>query len=762
MENSILFPDVPIALRLSSHLLLGVVRIYSRKVNYLFDDCSEALLKVKQAFRSTAVDLPAEESTAPYHSITLPETFDLDDFELPDNDIFHCNFVDHHVSSREQITLQDTMEGVVYSRSQFGLDERFGDGDTSGLELDEELLLDKGAAAGHAGFMLSSGVDPLASVQPITPLNQDEAPEGMTANTENVLTTGDVNQIEGVFGDTDFAEFAQAPSTPGLVQEPNLSSVQETSACDDPLESEDHNLTEFVAKESLENTLCKSDIQHGNQNVVDWSSNGDVNPDTVTSIPAEQNRYHLGDMEINQIKSQWQSSALADQGRTISLVSELSDSIIAASGGPYREQDLRSDIVNTNKPVSHSIDASHEDHVEPQGVGLSEITPDMSGLRRTCQQVSEGFAENTQTSLKTEVSNRIGITGNMEESCFISDASELIAESNRPDLQNPEIQPCQEPKDSRFLNIAVHAEMACTETPVIRPCNLHQPDTLNPGSVSFLDPDSPSEVARLRLLETSGSEEAPHTSEISTVLQGDGYHGAGGLGLVLEENNATEPVSCESIQAPCSKSNDQADNLISGYCHLENSSTGSGLPALEKLLSIPEGLADPPSNLLVAATPDKGDSAGADGDGAGSNIMSGKKRSFTESTLTVQSLDSVESLDVVWTKRTAEPIPDDDDLLSSILGMFMCFSLLALWNGARRSSVLKLKPTPLAGPEIMSMKRPRSAPRITASKRKVLTDDTMVLHGEYVPFTALAIIHVPSPIVLSFFSLVCKRITVKQ
>lgn len=79
---------MPIALRLSSHLLLGVVRIYNRKVNYLFDDCSEALLKVKQAFRSTAVDLPPEESKAPYHSITLPEKFDLDDFELPDSDIF--------------------------------------------------------------------------------------------------------------------------------------------------------------------------------------------------------------------------------------------------------------------------------------------------------------------------------------------------------------------------------------------------------------------------------------------------------------------------------------------------------------------------------------------------------------------------------------------------------------------------------------------------------------------------------------------------
>jgi len=37
----------PIALRLSGQLLLGVVRIYSRKARYLLDDCNEALLKIK-------------------------------------------------------------------------------------------------------------------------------------------------------------------------------------------------------------------------------------------------------------------------------------------------------------------------------------------------------------------------------------------------------------------------------------------------------------------------------------------------------------------------------------------------------------------------------------------------------------------------------------------------------------------------------------------------------------------------------------------
>lgn len=35
------------ALRMTGHLLLGVARIYSRKVKYLLTDCSEALVKIK-------------------------------------------------------------------------------------------------------------------------------------------------------------------------------------------------------------------------------------------------------------------------------------------------------------------------------------------------------------------------------------------------------------------------------------------------------------------------------------------------------------------------------------------------------------------------------------------------------------------------------------------------------------------------------------------------------------------------------------------
>lgn len=51
--DSILSPTVPLALRVSGHLLLGVVRIYSRKVKYLMSDCNEALVKIKMAFKPT-------------------------------------------------------------------------------------------------------------------------------------------------------------------------------------------------------------------------------------------------------------------------------------------------------------------------------------------------------------------------------------------------------------------------------------------------------------------------------------------------------------------------------------------------------------------------------------------------------------------------------------------------------------------------------------------------------------------------------------
>ncbi|KAF7428360.1 sister chromatid cohesion protein 1 [Pleurotus ostreatus] len=72
------------ALRLSGQLLLGVVRIYSRKAKYLLDDCNEALLKIKMAFRPGVADMTEDQLAVNKNAITL-QAGDLDlDLMLPD------------------------------------------------------------------------------------------------------------------------------------------------------------------------------------------------------------------------------------------------------------------------------------------------------------------------------------------------------------------------------------------------------------------------------------------------------------------------------------------------------------------------------------------------------------------------------------------------------------------------------------------------------------------------------------------------------
>jgi len=102
------------ALRMSGHLLLGVVRIYSRKVRYLLTDCSDALVKIKMAFRPGIVDLPEEHADAnavtlsrKYDELTMTATqmdVDLRDFQSLDPAI---ETETTHVVNRLDITLPD-------------------------------------------------------------------------------------------------------------------------------------------------------------------------------------------------------------------------------------------------------------------------------------------------------------------------------------------------------------------------------------------------------------------------------------------------------------------------------------------------------------------------------------------------------------------------------------------------------------------------------------------------------------------------------
>ncbi|XP_062484278.1 double-strand-break repair protein rad21-like protein 1 isoform X2 [Pezoporus occidentalis] len=113
--EKILSPKFTIALRTSGHLLLGVVRIYHRKAKYLMADCSEALTKMKTAFRPGLVDLPKQNFEATYQAITLPEEFH--DFETPLPDVNAIDVAEHFTlnqSRPEDITLAEDYESNLF------------------------------------------------------------------------------------------------------------------------------------------------------------------------------------------------------------------------------------------------------------------------------------------------------------------------------------------------------------------------------------------------------------------------------------------------------------------------------------------------------------------------------------------------------------------------------------------------------------------------------------------------------------------------
>ncbi|KAF9275953.1 sister chromatid cohesion protein 1 [Mortierella alpina] len=117
--------QAPMALRLSGQLLLGVARIYSRKTKYLLEDCNEALVKIKVAFRSdanskdsnllmldgAAADLPGDQSRAAFNAITVPDAMTEFDLLMPaqtiDINAWGLNPKLNQLSRGQDITIED-------------------------------------------------------------------------------------------------------------------------------------------------------------------------------------------------------------------------------------------------------------------------------------------------------------------------------------------------------------------------------------------------------------------------------------------------------------------------------------------------------------------------------------------------------------------------------------------------------------------------------------------------------------------------------
>ncbi|GJU40534.1 sister chromatid cohesion 1 protein 4 [Tanacetum coccineum] len=628
---------MPIALRLSSHLLLGVVRIYSRKVNYLFDDCSEALLKVKQAFRSTAVDLPPEESTAPYHSITLPETFDLDDFELPDSEIFQGNYVDHHVSSKDQITLQDTMDGVVYSTSKFGLNERFGDGDAAGLDLEEDLLAEKAATAEHATGTSNSDVDPQTSAHADASFKYTDNLDGL-AVPEVVPASDTANQrIEDYDEDNEPAEYAQAPCTPGLWEEPNLSNVQETSVFDDHQEPENHSITESAVKESA---------SHEHHNLFE---------------PHEKSPPHIAETErmpMDDLGSAPFTEPLSVEPETVNAVSD----------DPNKMEDLLNKNSIDVGPGVQIVDDNDKNIEEHQGTLNTEPILEPKDSTISVQSPQYSMQNSVFPTLRPCVTLL-----NHETNGEASLATGGL-DMNVPQGQLTEIGQ----NDGFRVDNATEREVQVD--------NINSYTTDFPASVKLLSlPPGFSDIPKKMVPENTPAEK-------------DDMRATVGLDMNFPQGQLTEIGQNDEIRVYNATQREVQVGNINSYT--------TDFPAPEKLLSLPPGFSDIRKEMVPESTPAERDT------------FSGQKRSFTESSLTDQSMSLVESSGLFTTNVTGKSVINDDDLLSSILV-------------GRNSSILKLNPTPPV--EAPSAKRRRSAPKTPKTgvpKRKVVMDDNMVLHGD--------------------------------
>ncbi|KAK4497972.1 hypothetical protein PRZ48_010628 [Zasmidium cellare] len=136
----------PIALRMSGQLLLGVVKIYNRKTKYLMDDCSEALLKIKMAFRPGNVDLPSDQShKANPHALMLIDTItEVDLFaSLPDPEEL-LRAPEERAAGQDPTLLDFGMSQVMESQTPSRLKEK------RLLELDDDDLgLDLGLDPGQ-------------------------------------------------------------------------------------------------------------------------------------------------------------------------------------------------------------------------------------------------------------------------------------------------------------------------------------------------------------------------------------------------------------------------------------------------------------------------------------------------------------------------------------------------------------------------------------------------------------------------------------
>ncbi|KAK8960681.1 Sister chromatid cohesion 1 protein 3 [Platanthera guangdongensis] len=820
--DSILFPDAPIALRLSSHLLLGVVRIYSKKVNYLFNDCSEALIKIKHAFRSTAVDLPPEESTAPYHSITLPENFDLDNFELPDSafldgykyslltsakSIFCSNFVDHHVSAREQITLQDTRNDTAFPTSKFGLDERFGDEDPSqiGLELDEDLFIEKKVSPKHDEDSMSFKVSgshygetsvPSSSVAVDVQLGcneekYNEIPNELSellsnnydknfllgtevlrrdANSSHrhgfTIQTPDLNetiQPEGPMALSPYIPFSpndvQTPCLVEPAQEPSTPALLEVV----PSHFQEVPVLSPQYKDEMRVELGRPGTCTSPSAEVECSDAGNK----TIRASAELDHKFGEDAQRLPLPSALISPMPESVTPTYSKRNSTTDNVCLVADAECQQNLLLGSEINNVSTTDHRID--NEEAIEPSAFSHEAMTltfppklaahfgaepattnictqsVDVSGNIFTVEQTPfNGSTEPTETANLNHVKD-----GDSFRSTSVVGSDFLIRScgSNLHLPSSPFVQTA--PLEAELATSNIHTDnfdVSGVNLDMKRACMNEPTETFNLGRgedndscvitsvvgsdflsrsrVSNLHPTNSNfvdgalgEASELSLRDYCFSQKTPPREEVQQIsrssfeVQGEDLRYSNDRFINLEGQHMpgyTPP----DFKYGARKPNELSMNVLSKVSHLDNEKYPSSSEFLEpeKMLAPNFGV-DFPSYQVPQAT-DKG-STQSDEFFDRNDSQFSRKRRLMDSTI----LQTSTSAGLSRSKRSADYIPSDNDVLASILD-------------ERTTPWLKTSSIPSLS-KVSSQKRPRPMSRVgMPRRRKVLVDDAMVLHAE--------------------------------
>lgn len=188
--ESIISPEVPMALRLTSNLLLGVVRILHRKSKYLLQESSDAMTRLKLAFNPlTGTSLPTRQTTtANYNAITVQPA--LDSFETPNLDLemLPARTVPTHASflaADRDITIDEFAGGIVGGMLdafalEIDLDRQ--DGVDSEANLSEPLLFTPSQRSIRQSPIVSS-------------VRSDPSVEAMRAEASIILSAGQTPRL---------------------------------------------------------------------------------------------------------------------------------------------------------------------------------------------------------------------------------------------------------------------------------------------------------------------------------------------------------------------------------------------------------------------------------------------------------------------------------------------------------------------------------------------------------------------------------------